>query len=152
MSYAAKVVIFRAEILGGKQMANKEIIPDAVTSVDVMQVIRTVAMRGAGTPEDPFRNITQFWTMDGFLIKETDIQMEENKDIIPDAVTSVDVIQVIRTVAMRGAGTPNDPFRNITQLWTMDGLLIKETDIQMEANKIAREYGQRAANLREMMK
>ena len=96
MSYAAKVVIFRAEILGGKQMANKE--------------------------------------------------------IIPDAVTSVDVIQVIRTVAMRGAGTPNDPFRNITQLWTMDGLLIKETDIQMEANKIAREYGQRAANLREMMK
>jgi hypothetical protein len=133
-------------------MANKDIIPDAVTSVDVMQVIRTVAMRGAGTPNDPFRNITQFWTMDGLLIKETDIQMEANKDIIPDAVTSVDVIQVIRTVAMRGAGTPNDPFRNITQFWTMDGFLIKETDIQMEANKIARDYGQRSANLREMMK
>ena len=75
-----------------------------------------------------------------------------NKDIIPDAVTSVDVIQVIRTVAMRGAGTPNDPFRNITQFWTMDGALIKETDIQMEANNIAREYGQRSANLHEMMK
>jgi len=70
-----------------------------------------------------------------------------NKDIIPDAVTSVDVIQVIRTVAMRGA-----PFRNITQFWTMDGLLIKETDIQMETNNIAREYGQRSANLHEMMK
>ena len=76
----------------------------------------------------------------------------ENKDIIPDAVTSVDVIQVIRTVAMRGTGTPNDPFRNITQFWTMDGFLIKETDIQMEANKIARDYEQRSANLREMMK
>ena len=75
-----------------------------------------------------------------------------NKDIIPDAVTSVDVIQVIRTVAMRGAGTPENPFRNITQFWTMDGLLMKETDMQMEANKIAREYGQRSANLREMMK
>lgn len=75
-----------------------------------------------------------------------------NKEIIPDAVTSVDVIQVIRTVAMRGVGTPNDPFRNITQFWTMDGLLIKETDIQMEANKISRDYGQRSANLREMMK
>lgn len=75
-----------------------------------------------------------------------------NKDIKPDAVTSLDVIQVIRTVAMRGAGTPEDPFRNITQFWTMDGLLIKETDIQMEANKIARDYGQRSANLREMMK
>nr|DAO88966.1 MAG TPA: hypothetical protein [Caudoviricetes sp.] len=75
-----------------------------------------------------------------------------NKDIIPDAVTSVDVIQVIRTVAMRGAGTEEDPFRNITQFWTMDGLLIKETDIQMETNNIAREYGQRSANLHEMMK
>lgn len=75
-----------------------------------------------------------------------------NKDIIPDAVTSVDVIQVIRTVAMRGAGTEKDPFRNITQFWTMDGLLIKETDIQMETNNIARECGQRATNLREMMK
>ena len=75
-----------------------------------------------------------------------------NKDIIPDAVTSVDVIQVIRTVAMRGAGTPNDPCRNITQFWTMDGALIKETDIQMEANNIAREYGQRSANLHEMTK
>lgn len=75
-----------------------------------------------------------------------------NKDIIPDAVTSVDVIQVIRTVAMRGAGTKEDPFRNITQFWTMDGLLIKETDIQMETNNIAREYGQRSANLHEMMK
>jgi hypothetical protein len=96
MSYAAKVVVFMAEILGGKQMTNKDIIPDAVTSVDVIQVIRTVAMRGAGTQEDPFRNITQFWTM--------------------------------------------------------DGLLIKETDIQTEANEIAREYGQRSANLREMTK
>lgn len=96
MSYAAKVVVFMAEILGGKQMTNRDIIPDAVTSVDVIQVIRTVAMRGAGTPEDPFRNITQFWTM--------------------------------------------------------DGLLIKETDIQTEANEIAREYRQRSANLREMTK
>lgn len=75
-----------------------------------------------------------------------------NKDIIPNAVTLVDVIQVIRTVAMRGAGTPEDPFRNVTQFWTMDGLLIKETDIQMEANEIAREYGQHSANLHEMMK
>ena len=75
-----------------------------------------------------------------------------NKDIKPNAVTLVDVIQVIRTVAMRGTGTPEDPFRNVTQFWTMDGLLIKDTDIQMEANEIAREYGQRSANLREMMK
>ena len=110
-------------------MANKDIIPDAVTSVDVIQVIRTVAMRGAGTPNDPFRNITQFWTMDGFLIKETDIQMEANKDIIPDAVTSVDVIQVIRTVAMRGAGTPNDPFRNITPVSNTHGRLMKKPEV-----------------------
>ena len=65
-----------------------------------------------------------------------------DKDIKPNAVTLVDVIQVIRTVAMRGAGTPEDPFRNVTQFWTMDGLLIKDTDIQMEANEIARKYGQ----------
>ena len=133
-------------------MANKDIIPDAVTSVDVIQVIRTVAMRGAGTPNDPFRNITQFWTMDGLLIKETDIQMEANKDIIPDAVTSVDVIQVIRTVAMRGAGTEEDPFRNITQFWTLDGFLIKEVDIQKEAGAITHDYRERSAALRGMMK
>ena len=96
MSYTAKVVVVQTGTIGGKQMANKDIKPNAVTLVDVIQVIRTVAMRGAGTPEDPFRNVTQFWTM--------------------------------------------------------DGLLIKDTDIQMEANEIAREYGQHSANLHEMMK
>ena len=73
-------------------------------------------------------------------------------EVRPDAVTFIDVIQVIKTVAVRGAGTEEDPFRNITQFWTLDGSLIVEFDIQKMAGEIISDYQGRSAALREMMK
>ena len=73
-------------------------------------------------------------------------------EVRPDAVTFIDVIQVIKTVAVRGAGTEEDPFRNITQFWTLDGSLIVEFDIRKMAGEIISDYQGRSAALREMMK
>ena len=73
-------------------------------------------------------------------------------EVRPDAVTFIDVIQVIKTVAVRGSGTEEDPFRNITQFWTLDGSLIVEFDIQKMAGEIISDYQGRSAALREMMK
>lgn len=41
----------------------------------------------------------------------------------------VQVLQVIRTeIERRGRGTPDDPVRVVTQLWTMEGELVAEID------------------------
>lgn len=42
-------------------------------SAKVVQVIRTVALKGAGTDDDPCRLIAQYWTLNGRLICEEDI-------------------------------------------------------------------------------
>ena len=41
-------------------------------AAEVIEVIRTKAMRGAGIEEDPVREVTQYWTFDGRLIGEED--------------------------------------------------------------------------------
>ena len=41
-------------------------------AAEVIEVIRTKAMRGAGIEEDPVREVTQYWTFDGKLIGEED--------------------------------------------------------------------------------
>ncbi len=38
------------------------------------------------------------------------------------------VIQVIQTVALRGAGTENDEYRPVTQYWDFQGNLLAEYD------------------------
>lgn len=41
--------------------------------VMVMQVIRTTnALRGNGTEPNPFRRLTQYWSLDGDLLAEID--------------------------------------------------------------------------------
>jgi hypothetical protein len=42
------------------------------SSVEVIQVIKVVANRGAGLIDDPIRNVTQFWSFDGRLLAEDD--------------------------------------------------------------------------------
>jgi hypothetical protein len=47
--------------------------PDTPSSVKVVQVIETVAMRGRGDDErDPVRSVKQYWTFDGVLLAEKD--------------------------------------------------------------------------------
>lgn len=41
--------------------------------VEVIEVIRTeLDLRGHGTPDEPYRRVTQYWTKDGELLFERD--------------------------------------------------------------------------------
>lgn len=45
----------------------------------VIQVIETTLLRrGRGTPEDPLRIITQYWSLDGELLWEKDPQFSKD--------------------------------------------------------------------------
>ena len=46
--------------------------PRGTDSARVIQVIETVAKRGLGTEEDPVRDITQYWDLDGNFLAEKD--------------------------------------------------------------------------------
>jgi hypothetical protein len=46
----------------------------------VVQVILAFPTRGKGTDEDPFRTVTQVFTLDGQLIAEKDPTEEVKKD------------------------------------------------------------------------
>lgn len=48
--------------------------------------------------------------------------------VVPRGVDSAKIIQVIETVALKGAGTEADPIRYIKQYWTFDGELLAEKD------------------------
>lgn len=41
-------------------------------SVRIINVIRTEALKGEGTPENPYRSITQYWDFKGNLLAEYD--------------------------------------------------------------------------------
>lgn len=48
--------------------------------------------------------------------------------VVAKGTDSAKVVQVIRTVALKGAGTDDDPCRLIAQYWTLNGRLICEED------------------------
>ncbi len=43
-------------------------------SVEVVRVIKVVALRGAGTDESPAREVTQWWDFEGNMVGEHDPQ------------------------------------------------------------------------------
>ena len=43
--------------------------------------------------------------------------------------SKVELIEVIHTVALRGAGVHGDPIRNVDQYWSKDGKLLAERDM-----------------------
>ena len=45
---------------------------DACRSASVEQVIKTVAVFGDGVPDDPIREVTQYWALDGTLLATVD--------------------------------------------------------------------------------
>lgn len=47
---------------------------DGTRSARVIQVIETKADRGFGTKQDPVREVTQYWDLDGKLLAEVDMQ------------------------------------------------------------------------------
>lgn len=54
--------------------------------------------------------------------------MEKKITAIPRGCDSARVEQVIVTSALKGAGTENDPCREVIQYWTFDGKLLCEKD------------------------
>jgi len=47
--------------------------PSPIRSASVIRVIRTVALRGHGTEDDIFREVTQYWDEAGNLLAENDV-------------------------------------------------------------------------------
>ena len=48
--------------------------PEGTKSARVIQVIETKATRGLGTEEDPTREVTQYWDLDGRFLAEMDVE------------------------------------------------------------------------------
>lgn len=48
--------------------------PDGTSSAKVIQVIETKSKRGLGTKEDPVRDVTQYWDLNGTFLAEIDVQ------------------------------------------------------------------------------
>lgn len=43
-----------------------------MNSAKVIQVIETVSLQGKGVVGDVYRNVTQYWSLDGALLAEND--------------------------------------------------------------------------------
>ena len=63
---------------GREQVKNESIVSDsrvcahACNSARVIQVIETKATRGSGNHKDPFRQVTEFWSLEGKKLAESD--------------------------------------------------------------------------------
>ena len=51
---------------------NNIVYPRGCDAAKVIQVIETKAARGAGTNEQPVREVRQYWTLDGEFLAEYD--------------------------------------------------------------------------------
>ena len=54
--------------------------------------------------------------------------MEEEEILFPRGVDSAKVILVIETKSARGAGTPEQPTRLVTEYWSLEGVKLAEYD------------------------
>lgn len=52
----------------------------------------------------------------------------------PRGCDKAEVIAVIKTTALKGAGTENDPCREVIQYWDFEGNLLAQNDIVNEKN------------------
>jgi len=48
--------------------------PRGTDNAEVILVIKTESIRGAGTKEDPTRNVFQYWDLNGNLLAEHDTE------------------------------------------------------------------------------
>lgn len=55
-------------------------------SARIITLIRTTGLKGNGVPEDPYRNVHQYWTLDGrFLFEEhvNEIDKSDHQQLEP---------------------------------------------------------------------
>lgn len=50
----------------------RELYPRGVDSAKVISVIETKSARGSGIPEQPARIVTEYWSLDGEKLAESD--------------------------------------------------------------------------------
>ncbi len=61
-------------------------------SARVIQVIETEIRRGDGTHADPFRIVTQYWTLDGELLADVDeLELDRRGAGLPVGQTSREI-------------------------------------------------------------
>lgn len=51
--------------------------PRGTDSAQVIQVIKTISLRGEGTEKDPCRGVIQYWDFDGNFLAEYDSFKED---------------------------------------------------------------------------
>lgn len=58
-------------------MTEAKAIAKGCISAKIEQVIVTKALRGTGTEDDKYREVTQYWSLDGKLLAEKDYFVNE---------------------------------------------------------------------------
>lgn len=61
-------------------MERKNVSPRGTDGARVISVIRTKALRGSGTEDDPCRTVFQYWSLEGSLLAENDPKEKEDKN------------------------------------------------------------------------
>ena len=70
----------------------------------------------------------------------------------PDGTRSARVIQVIETKADRGLGTNQDPVREVTQYWDLDGNFLAEMDTELCMKELNKELGDIGESIEPILK
>lgn len=55
-----------------RMMDEKKLYPCGVESARVIQIIETRSSRGSGTPDQPARIVTEYWSLNGEKLAESD--------------------------------------------------------------------------------
>lgn len=73
--------------------------------------------------------------------------MEEKQTVnlefgVSRGTDSAELVTVIKTIALRGSGKPNDGYRQVTQYWDINGDFLAENDpcVQEEFNPYTQGY------------
>ena len=59
---------------------NREIAIRGTDAARVVTLIRTTALKGKGIPEDPYREVHQYWTLEGRFLFEKQVNEIEKSD------------------------------------------------------------------------
>lgn len=69
------------------------------------------------------------------MLKSVENHITGKRMQVSYGVRRCEVVQVIKTVCVVGAGVDGDPVREATQYWNMDGSLLCEFDPCMDAEE-----------------
>lgn len=59
---------------------DREIAIRGTDAARIVTLIRTTALKGKGIPEDPYREVYQYWTLTGYFLFEGQVSEIEKSD------------------------------------------------------------------------